>query len=118
MARDVSNGLSALYSNGVVCVEAGSRYAPECPIPLAELAMLLKFYAPELQHHHENFITLRDQMSGAVADLISGRAPKEKAEKQALNERLIKASFKATEIGEALIQEASTVGRGWLGASA
>ncbi|HEU0197340.1 MAG TPA: hypothetical protein VFQ88_09035 [Nevskiaceae bacterium] len=118
VARDVANGMYTLYFSGIACVEAQQRYVPGCSMPLAELAMLLKFYAPELEHHYDDFIALRDRMSDTVADLISARLPSEKPQRQKLNERLIKASFEATRIGDALIQEASTVGRKQLGESA
>ncbi|WP_031385983.1 hypothetical protein [Desulfonatronum thiodismutans] len=111
VSTEVGGTLSNVYFNAIVAVESGERYKTEVNIPLAKLEMLLNFYAPELKMHYKQLIVLRDEMGSTIADLVSGRLPTVKAEKQALNEKLIKASFKASKICEKLTAEASQLGR-------
>lgn len=111
VSTDAGSSLSGFYSSAIVAVESGERYNPEVNIPFAKLEMLLDFYAPELKTHYNQLIALRDEMGSSVIDLISGRLPSVKAEKQALNEKLVKASFKASKICENITVGASQLGR-------
>lgn len=114
VSTEISGSLSGFYSGAIVAVESGERYKPEVNIPFAKLEMLLDFYAPELKARYEQLIALRDEMGSAVADLISGRLPAVKAEKQALNEKLIRASFKVSKICDDITVGASQLGRQYL----
>lgn len=111
VSADLSNKLISLYLSGITAVESGERYSPGINLPFAKLEMLLDFYGPELKLHFKQLISLRDDMSQVIADLISGRLPNEKSEKQKLNGELLRASFKAQKICEELIASASRLGR-------
>lgn len=111
VSTEVGSALSSVYFNAIVSVESGERYKSDVNIPFAKLEMLLDFYAPELKAHYKQLIALRDEMGSTLADLVSGRLPTVKTEKQALNEKLIKASFKASKICENLTAGASQLGR-------
>ena len=109
--NDLGERMSNLYSGAISKVEAGERYRPEISLPFAKLEMLLSFYAPELKPEYDRLLQLRDDMGSTLVDLASGWVPTEKTEKQALNEKLLKASFDAENICERIIKGASELGR-------
>lgn len=111
VANDIGQRMSTFYNGAIVSVEEGKSYRVDITLPFAKLEMLLNFYAPEIMQEYGRLLTLRDEMSDIIADLISGRLPTEKKEKQELNYKLIKASSSAKAICESIINAASQLGR-------
>jgi len=111
VANDMGQRMSNLYSGAIDSVETGESYKVDITLPFAKLEMLLSFYAPEIKHEYERLLVLRNEMGDIIVDLISGRVPIEKPNKQKLNGKLLKASFCAEKICESIINEASKLGR-------
>lgn len=110
-ANEIGQRMMRLYSGAIVSVESGDRYNPEIALPFAKLEMLLNFYALELKPEYDQLLALRDEMSDTIADLVIGRIPADKKDRQQLNLKLINASFKAEKICDQMIHGASKLGR-------
>lgn len=110
-ANDLGERMRKLYSDAIVNVDAGEPYRPEISLPFAKLEMLLNFYAPELKQDYDQLVRLRDEMGSTLVNLVNGRIPTEKRQKQELNEKLLTASRRAKQACEQLIQGASELGR-------
>lgn len=110
-ANDLGERMKKLYSGAINNVEAGEPYRPEIFLSFAKLEMLLNFYAPELKQDYGQLVRLRDEMGSILSDLMIGRIPTERRQKQELNEKLFTASIEAKQACEQLIQRASELGR-------
>lgn len=111
VASDVGRGLSSFYMGAIVSVESGKSYEVKEAIPYARLEMLLRFYAPEVIFELDRLNSLQESMEKIVVELVSGRIPTEKGEKQRLNGKLVTASFEASRICEAITEAVSDLGR-------
>ena len=111
VTKKLCANLESVYLNAIESVRVGAYIEREYVLPFAELEMLLGFYAPELKPHHDRLVLLRDEMSKVLIDIVSGRIPTAKEDKQALNDKFMSAVFTVSKICTALTDDAYKLGR-------
>jgi hypothetical protein len=111
-ADDLGRKMSKFYQGGIIAVESGEKYKPDGgAFPLARMEMLINFYAPELRAQFQRVVAVRDRMGETIGELVVGRVPRAKSDKQTMNGLLLKASFEVSSICEGIAKGASELAR-------